>query len=109
MAFFKKEKEAAKASPGKAALSLTQGQLNRIRDLFGGKNISTAEELLEAIKRSQTVRFGGNIEVTLTTDNLWDLQQQALGMGVPYEQYVKEFVEDCISLQLEGVYKYGRY
>ncbi len=89
--------------------NLTQAQMNEIQALFGGSLIKSGEELVEKLKRSQTIRFTDEISVPLTTDELWTLKQQSIGMGREFQLYAKEFVEDALSLQLNGCTVSRRY
>lgn len=81
---------------------LTQDQLNQIRELLDGRLLESPEALVALLKRSQTVRLGDGIDLTLPVEDLHSLKQQSIGMGRPYLEYVKEFVEDAVSFQLYG-------
>lgn len=88
--------------------SFTSAQMDRLRVLFGGSSIKDAEELVTKLEQTQTIRIqrpeDEPVSVQMSTDDLWQLRQQSVGMSRDYQEYVKEFVEDCINLQLNGSY-----
>jgi hypothetical protein len=83
-------------------LTLSPKQVNDISLLFGGSLVKSSEDLMDKLRRSQTIRFMDGVSVTLNSDVLWSLQQQAQGMSIPYEDYVKQFIENAIQWQLQG-------
>lgn len=79
-------------------------QLREIQTTLGVVLKSPAQ-LVEVLRASQTIRLGDGVEVELPADDLYALQQQAVGMGAPsFEEYIKEFVVESINYQLYGAF-----
>ena len=81
---------------------LTKEQVTELNALFAGAIVKSGADLLDKLRRSQQVRLNDGIDITLTTDELWQLKQQAQGMRRDYQEYAKEQLEDALSLYLNG-------
>lgn len=87
---------------GPGWLLISPDQRNELIALLGGSLIKDGADLVSKLKRSQEVRTPEGFNLILTTEDLWALKQQAIGMSRPYEEYVKEFVQDAVAIQLNG-------
>lgn len=81
---------------------LTNEQVQKINALFAGSVVKNGDDLVDKLTRSQQVRLNDGIDIVLTTDELWQLKQQAMGMRREYLEYAKEQLEDALSLYLNG-------
>ena len=81
---------------------LTKAQVAELNSLFAGSIVKSGDDLLDKLRRSQQVRLNDGIDIILTTDELWQLKQQAMGMRREYQEYAKEQLEDALSLYLNG-------
>jgi hypothetical protein len=87
---------------------LNAKQIGSIQADLDGKTIQTADELVRAVKECFRVALQGG-ELVLDVDDLQQLKAQYDGMGSSdwqtFEEYVKEFIADAISLHLNGSVK----
>jgi len=81
---------------------LTKAQVTELQGMFAGSTIRSGDDLMDKLRRSQQVRLSDGIDITLTTDELWQLKQQSTGMRRDYLEYAKEQLEDALSLYLNG-------
>lgn len=88
--------------PKAPPLTLTQAQVRQLQELLS-INLKSADQLIEHIKGSQLIQLGDGVEVDLPPDDLYSLQQQAIGMGAAsFEDYMRDFIQEAIAFQLHG-------
>lgn len=86
------------------SITLNAIQISKIQDLFGGAPLKDGDDLIEKLTRTQQIRLGDGVTVTLTPEDLWQLKQQAIGMSRDYKEYVKSSVEEAVGYHLNGFF-----
>ncbi len=94
--------QAVAVQEANARFILTNEQVQKLNALFAGAVVKSGDDLIDKLTRSQQVRLNDGIDILLTTDELWQLKQQAQGMRREYQEYAKEQLEDALSLYLNG-------
>lgn len=81
---------------------LSGAHSNQISEYLGGVMVKTFEELLDRLKKTQKIRINGDVDIVMSADDLAVIRGYADGMGRPYEEYLKEFIEDAIGMAVNG-------
>ena len=87
------------------AFTLTKAQVADLAQFFAGHFIKNFDDLKEQLAQTQEIRIIGGaqpVTIRLSVEDLWQIQQQSIGMGQSFEQYVHDFCEDAISMYLNG-------
>jgi len=82
--------------------------LRQLSELFGGIIFKSPDELIKKLKDTQHLRVTDNVELKLTTDDLYQIKQQSIGMGRPYDEYFQDFITEAVQLLLYGSYAQPR-
>lgn len=82
-------------NPDRPHMYLNGDDLQALSMLFGSP-IKDQKDLIDRLKRTQTLRFPGVLEVVLDIDIIQQLRQQAEGMCVPFEKYVRDNVNEAL-------------